>query len=162
MFDEGDGTDSGERAPPPESPPPPLPVCLPRGSPPSPRPLDLFSAASPLLGDTDPPYPATPECLHPSPESRETGDSPHSTPAKLCPSIGEGGSPFLSRQDVSMDAVFDRCDDLFPKWRGRGAATSDRLQHRGQRIPRAPQGLDLGNHSVEPADTEFDSETRQT
>ncbi|XP_075959755.1 short transient receptor potential channel 7b [Anarhichas minor] len=165
MFDEGDEADSGERAHLSESPSPPLPVCLPRGSPSSPRPLDLFSSASPLLGDADPPYLATPECLYPSPENRDPGDSPHSTPPKLYQSIGDTGSPFRSWQDVRTDALFDRCDDPFPKWRGRGAANTDSFQHRGQRLHRAPEGSDHGdhgNHSVEHIDTGFNSESRQT
>ncbi|XP_037637059.1 short transient receptor potential channel 7-like isoform X1 [Sebastes umbrosus] len=157
MFDEGEETDSGERARLSRSPSPPLSVCLPRGSPSSPRPLDLFSSACPLLGDTDPPYLAAPECLHPSPppESREPGDSP-----KFCQSSGgDAGSPFRSqREDVRIDAAYDRCDDPVPKWRGRGAANSESFQHRGQRLS------DHGNHSVEHVehvDTGYNSESRQ-
>ncbi|XP_042349343.1 short transient receptor potential channel 7-like [Plectropomus leopardus] len=164
MSDEGEETDSGERAHLSESPSPPLSVCRPRGSPSSPRPLDIFSSASPLLGDTDPPYLATPECIHASPENREPGFSPHFTPPKFCQSTGDtGGSPVCPRQDVRIDAVYDRCDDPFPKWRGRGAATADRLQHRGQRMHRAPEPSDHGNHfSAEHIDTGFNSESRQT
>ncbi|TNN77735.1 Short transient receptor potential channel 7 [Liparis tanakae] len=147
MFEEGDEADSGERAH--ESPSPPAPV-----RPSSPRPLDLFSSASPLLGDTDPPYLAAPECLYPSPENQEPGDSPHFTPPKLCQSIGDRGSPFPSRQDARTDALFDRCDDLFPKWRGRGAANNDGVQHRGQRLHRTPERSDHGNHSVEHGDAD--------
>lgn len=161
MFDEGEETDSGERPHLSESPSPPLSVCLPRGSPSSPRPLDLFSSASPLLGDTDPPYLATPECLHPSPENRPPGDSPHFTPPKFCHSTGD--SAFLSRQDVRIDEVYDRCDDPLPKWRGRGAANAEHFQHRGQRLPRTPELPDHGNHfSAEHIDTGFNSESRQT
>ncbi|KAG7230328.1 hypothetical protein INR49_024432, partial [Caranx melampygus] len=164
MSDEGEESDSGERAHLSESPSPPLSVCLPRGSPSSQRPLDFFSSASPLLGDTDPPYLASPECLHPSPENREPGDSPHFSPhRKFLRRTGDTGSPFLSGQDLRIDAAYDRYDDPFPKWRGRGAANTERLQHRGQRLHRAPELSDYGNHySVEHLDPEFNSETRQT
>lgn len=164
MSDEGEESDSGERARLSESPSPPLSVCLPRGSPSSQRPLDLFSSASPLLGDTDPPYLASPECLHPSPENREPGDSPHFSPhRKFLQRTGDTGSPFLSGQDVRIDAAYDRYDDPLPKWRGRGAANTERLQHRGQRLHRAAELSDYGNHySMEHLDPEFNSETRQT
>lgn len=169
MSDEGEESDSGERAHVSESPSSPLSVCHPRGSPSIPRPLDLFSSASPLLGDTDPPYLASPECLHPSPENREPGDSPHFTPPKFrqrtgrTGDTGDTGSPFRSRQDVHLDAVYDRYDDPFPKWRGRDAGNAERFQHRGQRLSRAPELSDYGNHySVEHIDTEFNSESRQT
>ncbi|XP_029297432.1 LOW QUALITY PROTEIN: short transient receptor potential channel 7b [Cottoperca gobio] len=158
MFDEGEETDNGERAHLPDSPSPSLSVCLPRGSPSSPRPLDLFSSASPLLGDTDPAYLATPECLHPSPEKRGPGDSPHVTPPKFCQSTGDTGSPFGSRQDVRIDDLYDRYDP-YPKWRGRGAANAERLQHRGQRRDAAPEPSD---HSDEHIHTGFNSDTRQT
>ncbi|GAA6225386.1 short transient receptor potential channel 7-like [Lates japonicus] len=160
MSDEGEESDSGERAHLSGSPSPPLSVCLPRGSPSSQRPLDFFSSASPLLGDTDPPYLASPDCLHASPENREPGDSPHFTPPKFRQRTGDTGSPFRSRQDVRIEAVYD---DPFPKWRGRGAANAERFQHRGQRLQRAPELSDYGNHyTVEHIDTEFNSETRQT
>ncbi|XP_031159011.1 short transient receptor potential channel 7 [Sander lucioperca] len=162
MSDEGEESDNGERAHLSESPSPSLSVRLPRGSPSSPQPLQLFSSASPLLGDTDLPYLATPECLHPSPDYQEPRDSPHFTTPKFCQSTGDTGSPFHSRQDVRIDAVYDRCDDMFPKWRGRGAANAERFQHHGQRLHRAPELPDHGNHSVEHIDTEFKSETRQT
>ena len=162
MSDEGEESDGGERGHLSESPSPTLSVCLPRGgSPSSARPLDLFSSASPLLGDTDPPYLASPECRHPSPENR---DSPHLTPPKLLRGIGDtAGSPLRPRRDVRLDAVYDRCDDPYPKWRGRGGANSERFQHHGQRIHRAPELSDHGNHhSAEHIDTEFNSESRHT
>lgn len=163
MSDEGEETDSGERAHLSESPSPPLSVYPPGGSPPSSRPLDIFSSASPLLGDTDPPYLATPECVHAPPENRELGFSPHFTPPKFCQSTGDIGSPLCSRPDVRIDAVYDHRDDPFPKWRGRGAANAERFQHRGQRLHRAPELSDHGNHfSAEHIDTGFNSETRQT
>ncbi|KAK5864807.1 hypothetical protein PBY51_016019 [Eleginops maclovinus] len=160
MFDEGEENDNGERPRLPESPSPPLTVCLPGGSPSSPRPLDLFSSACPLLGDTDQHYLATPECLHLSPEKR-TGDSPDFSPPKFCQSIGDTDSPFGSRHELRIDDLYDRHDPL-PKWRGRGAANAERLQHRGQRLQRAPELSDHGNHSTEHIDTGFNSETRQT
>uniref|UniRef100_A0A669BSP4 Transient receptor potential cation channel subfamily C member 7 n=1 Tax=Oreochromis niloticus TaxID=8128 RepID=A0A669BSP4_ORENI len=163
MCDEGEESDSGERGHLSESPSSPLSLRLPRGSPSSPRPLDLFSSASPLLGDTDPPYLASPECLHPSPEYQETGGSTHFTPPKFPQRTGDTGSPFLSRPGIHIDAVYDQYDDPFPKWRGRGAANAERFQHRGQRLHRAPELSDYGNHyTVEHIDTEFNSETRQT
>ncbi|XP_030595155.1 short transient receptor potential channel 7b isoform X2 [Archocentrus centrarchus] len=163
MCDEGEESDSGERGHLSESPSSPLSLRLPRGSPSSSRPLDLFSSASPLLGDTDPPYLASPECLHPSPEYQEVGDSTHFTPPKFHHRTGDTGSPLLSLPGVHVDAVYDQYDDPFPKCRVRGAATAERFQHRGQRLHRAPELSDYGNHySVEHIDTEFNSETRQT
>ncbi|CAJ1058671.1 short transient receptor potential channel 7 isoform X1 [Xyrichtys novacula] len=160
MSDEGEESDSGERGHPSDSPSPPLSVCLPRESPSSPRPLDLFSSASPLLGDTDPPYLASPECLHPSPENQE---SPHLSTPKFQQTTGDTGSALRSGHDVRVDAVYDRYDDPFPKWRGRGAANAERFQHRGQRLQRAPECSDQGNHySFDHIDTEFHSESRQT
>lgn len=163
MSDEGEESDSGERPRLSGSSSPPMTVGVPRGSPTSQRPLNLFSSASPLLGDTDPPYLASPECLHPSIENRDPGDSLHFTPPKLRQRIGDTGSPFRSQPDVRIDAVHDCYDDPFPKWRGRGAATTGRFQHHGQRLQPAPELSDFGNHfSVEPIDTELNSETRQT
>ncbi|XP_033948018.1 short transient receptor potential channel 7b [Pseudochaenichthys georgianus] len=161
MFDEAEETDNGERARLPESPSPPLTVCLPGGSPSSPQPLELFSSACPLLGDTDPPYLATPECLHLSAEKLGPGDSPHYSPPKFCWRTGDTDSPFSSRQEVRIDDLYDRHDPL-PKWRGRGAANAERLQHRGQRQHGAPELSDHGNHSTELIDTGFNSDTRQT
>ncbi|KAI3351734.1 hypothetical protein L3Q82_020567, partial [Scortum barcoo] len=163
MCDEGEESDSGERGRLSESPSPPLSVRLPRGSPPSPRRLDLFSSASPLLGDTDPPYLASPECLHPSPENRENRDSPRLTPPKFHQDSGDAGSPFPPRLDARLDAACDHYDDPFPKWRGRGTANAERFQHRGQRLHRAPELSEHGNHfSVEHIAPEFNSDTRQT
>lgn len=162
MSDEAEESDSGERPRLSESSSPPLSVCLPRGSPTSQRPLNIFSSASPLLGDTDPPYLASPECLHPSIEDREAADSVHFTPPKLRQRVGDSGSPFRSQPDVRIDAVHDCYDEPFPKWRGRGAATAERLQHRGQRLSPAPQLSDHGNHcSVEHIDAEVNSDSRQ-
>lgn len=162
MSDEAEESDSGERGHLSESPSPPLSICLPRGSPSSPRPLDLFSSASPLLGDTDPPYLASPECLHPSPESPEPGDSPHLTAPKF-QGTGDTGSPFRSRYGVRIDAACDHYDEPFPKWRGRGAVNAELVQHRGQRLQRTPELSGHGNHySVEHVDTEFNSDNRQT
>lgn len=157
MSDEGDESDSGERGQISGSPSPTPSVCLPPGSPSSRRPLDLFSSASPLLGDTDPPYLASPQCLHASPEDRDS-------PCISTPKFQQGtGSPFRSRHDVRVDAVYDRYDDSFPKWRGRGAANAERFQHRGQRLQPAPERTDQGNHfSADHIDTEFNSESRQT
>ncbi|KAI4819138.1 hypothetical protein KUCAC02_004415 [Chaenocephalus aceratus] len=160
MFDEAEETDNGERARLPVSPSPPLTVCLPGGSPSSPQPLELFSSACPLLGDTDPPYLATPECLHLSAEKLGHGDSPHYSPPKFCWRTGDTDSPFSSRQEVRIDDLYDRHDPL-PKWRGRGAANAERLQHRGQRQHGAPELSDHGNHSTELIDTGFNSDTRQ-
>ncbi len=162
MSEEGEESDSGERGHLSESPSPPLSVCLHRESPSSSRPLDLFSSASPLLGDTDPPYLASPECLHASSEDREPDSSPHNTPPKFHHGTEDTGSSFASRRDVRVDAAFDRYDEPFPKWRGRGSANPVRFQHRGQRLRRAPELSDQENHfSAEHIDTEFNSETRQ-
>lgn len=155
MCDEGEESDSGGRAHLSQSPSPPLSVGLPRGSPSSPRPPDLFSSACPLLGDTDLPYVASPECLHTSPEEREVGDSAHSTPPKFRQRTGDTGSPFLLRPDVRVDVLYDHYNDPFPKWRGRGATNAERFQHRGQRLHRAPELPDYGNHyPVEHIDTD--------
>lgn len=161
MSDEGEESDSGERARRSESPSPPLSVCPPRGSPASPRPLDLFSSASPLLEDTDPPYLASSECLNASTDHRGPGDSPHFTPPKFRQRTGD--SPFRSRQYLRIDPACDHHDDPVPTWRGRGAGNMERFQHRGQRRHRSPELPDYGNHHpVENIDTEFKSETRQT
>ena len=163
MCDEGEESDNGERARLSESPSPPLSVSLPRGSPSSPRPLDIFSSASPLLGDTDPPYLASSECLRPSLENRELGGSTHFTPPKFRQRTGETSSPFCSRPDVRIDVGSDHYDGPLPKWRGRGAGTAERFQHRGQRLQQTPELSNYGNHySVEHIDTEFNSETRQS
>lgn len=163
MSDGGEESDSGERGHLSESSSPPLSLCVPRESPSTARPLHLFSSASPLLGDTDPPYLASPECLYTSPENREPGDSPHLTPPKFHQGTEDTGSPFRSRRNVRLDAVYDGYDDPFPKWRGRGAAKAERFQHRGQRLHRAPELSDRENHDfAERIDTEFNSETRQT
>lgn len=163
MSDEGEGSDGGEGA----RPSAPPSARLPRGSPSTQRPLDLFSSASPLLGDTDPPYLASPESLRQSPERREPGGSARLTPPKLLRSPGDAGSPCRGRRGARTDAGCDGGGDPLPKWRGRGAADAERLQHRGQRLHRAPELpelSDLGNHhhSAEHADPEFTSETRQT
>uniref|UniRef100_A0A3P9L214 Transient receptor potential cation channel, subfamily C, member 7b n=1 Tax=Oryzias latipes TaxID=8090 RepID=A0A3P9L214_ORYLA len=161
MCDEGEESDSGERAHLSESPSLPLAVIFPRGSPSSPRPLDLFSSASPLLGDTDPPYLASSECLHLSPENLELGVSTRFTPPKFHQSTEGAGSPL--RPDSWRDVGYDHYDAPVPKWKGRGAESSERLQHRGQRPQQAPELQDYGNHcSTELRDTEFDSETRQS
>ncbi|KAG8004032.1 Short transient receptor potential channel 7 [Nibea albiflora] len=114
----------------------------------------------PLLGDTDTSYLASPECLHPSPEKRVPRGSPHLTPPKFLQGTGDTGSPLLSRQDVGIEAVYDRSDEPFPKWRGRGAANTERFQYRGQKLPRAAEQPDQGNHYSEHIDTETNSETR--
>lgn len=162
MSDEGEEGDSGEKGHLSESPSPPPSVCLSRESPSSPRILNLFSSASPLLGDTDPSYHASPECLHPSPENQVPRGSPHLTPPKFLEGTGDTGSPFLSRHDVGIEALYDRSDVPFPKWRGRGAANAERLQYRGQKPHRAAEQPDQGNHYSEHIDTETNSESRPT
>ncbi|KAK5623387.1 Short transient receptor putative channel 7, partial [Crenichthys baileyi] len=163
MSDEGEENEGGGRAHLSESPSPPLSVSLPRGSPSSSRPLDFFSSASPLLGDSDPPFLASSECLDPSPESRELGGSTHFTPPKFCQHAADSGCIFRSRPDVRIDVGYEQRDDPFPMWRGRGAESTERLQHRGQRPHRAPELSDYANHfSAEHIDTEFSSDTRQS
>ncbi|CAN9514987.1 unnamed protein product [Ophioblennius macclurei] len=179
MCDEAEESDGGgERARLSDSPSPPLSVSLPRGSPSSPRPLDLFSSASPLLGDTDPPYLASHECLHASPEEREPEVSTRFASPKFPRRTVDPGSPPYSRSDVRVDEAHDYLqhhqqhhqhhqhhhDDPVPKWRGRGgAATAERFQHRGQRLQRAPELSDHGNHfSAEHIDSDFNSESRQS
>lgn len=163
MSDEGEESDSGDRGHPSESPSPPLTVCAPRESHSPARPLDLFSSASPLLGNTDPPYHASPECLHPSPEKRAPGECPHLTPPKFCRGADDICSPFRLRRNVRLDAACDRYDDPLAKWRGRGAANAERFQHRGEGLHRAPELPDRENHySAEHVDAEFKSDSRQT
>lgn len=162
MSDEGEDSDCGERGHlSSTSPSPPLSVCLPRESPSSARPLDLFSSASPLLGDTDPPYLASPECLHASPERLLAQLTPVKLQQQSAEEEEKSGSPLLLRRDVRLDALYD---EPFPKWRGRGAATSEhRLQHRGQRLRRAPELPEQGNHySADTIEPEYNSEPRQT
>ncbi|KAF7647671.1 hypothetical protein LDENG_00168600 [Lucifuga dentata] len=160
MSDEGEESDSGERAHLSGSPSPPLSVCPPEGSPSSPRPLDLCSSTSPLLVDTDPPCRSTPACIHPSPETGEQVDSPKFTPPNFNQRTGDTGSAFRLREDLRLDAVHVCYDESFPKWRG-GAAKADRFQHHGQRLHRAPELSDYGNHcSSESINPEFNSETR--
>ncbi|XP_037531212.1 short transient receptor potential channel 7-like [Nematolebias whitei] len=160
MSDAGDGSDGGGRAHLSESPSPPLSVSVPRGLPSSPRPLDLFSSASPLLGDTDPPYLASSECLHATPESRDLEGSTHFTP-NFRPLAADTVPTFLSRTDVRVDAGHD--DDPIPKWSGRSSASTEHLQHRGQRQHRTSELLEHGNHcTTEHLHTEFNSDTRQS
>lgn len=162
MSDEGEESDSGERGHLSESPSPPLSVCVPRESPSPVRPLDLFSSASPLLGDTDPPYLASPEILHVSPGNRTPVDSSLLTPPKFHLCTEDTGYPFRSRRNVRLDAVYDRYNDPFPMWRGRGAENADRFQHQGQGPPHASELPDNKNHSsVGHIDGEFNSESRQ-
>ncbi|XP_055015296.1 short transient receptor potential channel 7 isoform X1 [Boleophthalmus pectinirostris] len=162
MSDEGEESDGG-RARLSESPSSPRSLSHPRGSPSSPRPLDLCSSASPLLGDTDPPYLASPECLNPSLESKDPDYSTQFTPPKFHQSTDDTSCPIASRQDVRLNAVYDHYDDPFPKWRGRGAANAERFQHRGQRLHRGPELSDYGNHyGGEQIDTDFRTESRQT
>lgn len=163
MSDEGEDSDCGERGHLSETPSPPLSLSVPRESPCSARPLELFSSASPLLAHTDTPYLASTECLHTSPETRQRGDCPHFAPLKFQQGTEAASSPLRSRRNVRLEAACDRCDDPSAKWRGRGAATAVRFQHRGQGLSRA-QGLpDHDNHHF-PAhvDAEFNSQTRQT
>lgn len=157
MSDEGEESDSRERGHLSESPSPPLSVCVPRESPSPVRPLDLFSSASPLLGDTDPPYLASPEILHVSPGNRTPVDCSLLTPPKFHLCTEDAGYPFRSRRNVRLEAVYDRYNDPFPKWRGRGAENADHFQHQGQGLHHASELPDDKNH----IDAEFNSESRQ-
>lgn len=160
MSDEGEESDGGDRGHPSESPSPPLPVSVPRESRSPARPLDLFSSASPLLGDTDPPYLASPECLHPSTENVSPGECAHITATKLCRGTEDVCSPFRLRRNVRLDAVYGHYDEPLAKWRGRG---TERFQNRGEGLRQAPEHLDRENHySAENIDTEFTSDSRQT
>lgn len=158
MSDEGDESDSGGRGHLSESPSSPLSGCVPRDSPSSARPLDLFSSASPLLGDTDPPYLASPECLQASPESRTPGDTPRPSPSKFLQDTEDAGSPIRLRRNVLLDAGYGHCDDPFPKWRGQRAANAERFQHRGQGFHRAPLLQDQRNHYSAEHISEFGSD----
>ncbi|XP_008418486.1 short transient receptor potential channel 7b [Poecilia reticulata] len=163
MSDGGEESDGGGRAHLSESPSPPLSVSLPRGSPSTSRPLDFFSSASPLLGESDPPFLASSECLHPSPETRELGGSTHFTPPKFRQRAVDSGCTSRSRPDVRIDVGHEQHDDPLPIWRGRGAESTERLQHRGQRLYRAPELSEYGNHfSAEHIETEFSSDSRQS
>ncbi|XP_068596283.1 short transient receptor potential channel 7b [Brachionichthys hirsutus] len=159
MSDEGEESDSGERGHRSESPSPPPSVCAPQESPSSDRTLDLFSSASPLLEATDPPCLASPERLYASREDQGTRESQHFTPPKFKQGTKDNGSPFRSWR---MDAVYDRNDDPFPKWRGRRAANAERLQSGGE-MHRTTELSDKENHfSAVPVDPEFNSQSRQT
>lgn len=158
MSDEGEESDSGERARLSESPSPALSARHPAGSPSSPRPLDLRSSTELLLGDTDPPYLAPPDCLDPSLETGELVDSPTFTLPKFAQRTADRGPAYRRRQDPRADAGRDRTDEPLPEWRGDAA---ERFQHHGQRLHRAP---DLPDHrhdcSPEYVDPEFNSQTR--
>ncbi|XP_029917136.1 short transient receptor potential channel 7b isoform X2 [Myripristis murdjan] len=160
MSDEGEESDSGERAHFSETPSPPLSVGPPGGSPSPPRPLDFCSSTSPLLGDPETPYLASPERLCTSPERTIPGDSPHLTPPKLHHLSGDAGSPFRRRGDARLVAVDGLYDEPLPKRRGRDAALADRSQHRGQRLRRTPELSDYGNHYSDQLDSELNSEAR--
>ncbi|XP_023183946.1 short transient receptor potential channel 7 isoform X2 [Xiphophorus maculatus] len=163
MSDRGEESDGGGRAHLSESPSPPLSVSLPRGSPSTSRPLDFFSSASPLLGESDPPFLTSSECLNPSPGTRELGGSPHFTPPKFRQRAVDSGCTSRSRPDVGIDVGHEQHDDPLPIWRGRGAESTERLQHRGQRLYRAPELSEYGNHfSAEHIETEFSSDSRQS
>ncbi|XP_038161064.1 short transient receptor potential channel 7-like [Cyprinodon tularosa] len=162
MSDAGEESEGGRRAHLSESSSPPLSVGLPRESPSS-RPLDLFSSASPLLGESDPPFLSSSECLHTSPGGRDLGGSTHFTPPKFRQPDLDTGCISRSRPDLRTDVEYEEHDVQLPMWRGRGAESTERLQHRGQRLHRAPELPDLGNHfSAEHIDTEFSSDTRQS
>lgn len=163
MSDGGEESDGGGGAHLSESPSPTLSVSLPRGSPSSSRPLSFFSSASPLLGESEPPFLAPSECLHPSPGSRELGGSAHFTPPKFRQRAVDSVCTSRSRPDLRLDVGCEEHDDPLPMWRGRGAESTERLQHRGQRPYRAPELSDYGNHfSAEHIETEFSSDTRQS
>lgn len=153
MSDEGEESDGGDRGHPSEPPSPPLPASLPGEARSPARPLDLFSSASPLLGDTDPPYLASPECLHPSPENLSPGERAHTTATRLCRGTEDVRSPFRLRRNVRLDAAYGHYDEPLAMWRGRGT----------ERPRQAPELLDRENHySAEHIDTEFTSDNRQT
>uniref|UniRef100_A0A674N7J1 Transient receptor potential cation channel subfamily C member 7 n=1 Tax=Takifugu rubripes TaxID=31033 RepID=A0A674N7J1_TAKRU len=158
MSDEGDETDSGERGHLSESPSPPLSLCVPRDSPSLARPLDLFSSASPLLGDIDPPYLASPECLHASPENQTPRDIPHLSPTKFLQDTEDVVSPIRPRRNVRLDAGYGHYDDPFPKWRGRRSANAERFQHREQGFHQAPGVQEQRNHYSAEHIPEFSSD----
>lgn len=163
MSDRGEESDGVGRAHLSESPSPPLSVSLPRGSPSTSRPLDFFSSASPLLRESDPPFLTSSECLHPSPGTRELGGSLHFTPPKFRQRAVDSGCTSRSRPDVRIDVGHEQHDDPLPIWKGRGAESTERLQHRGQRLYRAPELSEYGNHfSAEHIETEFSSDSRQS
>ncbi|KAM9794960.1 short transient receptor potential channel 7b [Neosynchiropus ocellatus] len=158
MSDEGEEGEGAHRS---DSSSPPALERLPRGSPSSPPLLDVFSSASPLLGDTDRPYLASLECLQPSSETPEEKNSPHLTPPKLLQSSEDCGSTLRLTRDVSSDAVGDHQHDPLPKWRGRGARNAERFQHPGKRL--CPELQDYGNHHpVEHVDPLLNSDSRQS
>ncbi|XP_019739991.1 short transient receptor potential channel 7b [Hippocampus comes] len=155
MSDEGEESDGGEKERRSASPSPPL--CLPRGSPSCRRPLDLFSSSSPLLEDTDPPYLASSDCLHSSPEDRVLAESPHPTPPKFRNHTGD--SPRLY---AHLDVLCEHNDEPLPPWKGCGPGNDADLQHRGQRAQRVPQPPDCGNHHAnEHMSTDLNSDSRQ-
>ncbi|XP_034036814.1 short transient receptor potential channel 7-like [Thalassophryne amazonica] len=163
MSDDGEESDGGDRARVSESPSPPPSVCPPGGPLSSLRPRDLCSSTSPLLGDTDPPFLASPDCLHASLENLDQGKPPHLTPPES--RQRQGDTCFVSRQDARLEAAHNRYDDdPLPKWReGVAAAPADRFQHDGQ-LRRAAELSDCENHFTEPVHIEPkpSSESRQT
>lgn len=152
MSDEGEESDGGEKERRSASPSPSL--CLPRGSPSCRRPLDLFSSSSPLLEDTDPPYLASPDCLHSSPEDRDLAQATHPTPPKFRNHSGDS-----TRLYAHLDVLCEQKDEPLPPWKGLGPGNDADLQHRGQRTQRVPQPPDFGNHHAN-EHTSTDSDSR--
>ncbi|XP_061755779.1 short transient receptor potential channel 7-like isoform X2 [Nerophis ophidion] len=151
-----DEQEEGERRPQPPSPP----SCLPGGSPSCRRPLDLFSSASPLLEDTEPPYLASPDCLHSSPDTRGRRDSTGATPPKFLQSAGD--SPGSWRHGTHLAVVCGRYEEPLPAWKGRSPESAGSLQHRGQKGERASESPGCGNHHAdEHLDPDLSSDTRQ-
>ena len=136
-------SDSAELAQLTDSPPSPL-QPFPPGAALSPLPPDLSSTA-PELRD---PAPASPVCLHASPERCKSGDSPRFTPPKFSQRLTDTGSLFRQRQNARLAAVAVLKDAPFTK-QNRGDAVSPgsgTFQHRGQRLACGQDSADHGNH----------------
>ncbi|KAL0974069.1 hypothetical protein UPYG_G00214970 [Umbra pygmaea] len=140
MSDEGEESENGSLA---------QVGCSPSPSPPgtpgthSPPPSADLSSSPPVLQNTSS---APQDCIRPSPELSEPGDSPRFTPPKFTQRLTKTGSQFRKRQNVRLATAADkRHDALSPKYRG-DEDTSATFQDRGQRLPRGQYPEEFRNH----------------
>uniref|UniRef100_A0AAY5L1V5 Transient receptor ion channel domain-containing protein n=1 Tax=Esox lucius TaxID=8010 RepID=A0AAY5L1V5_ESOLU len=140
MSDEGEESDSSSSS---------QLRCSPSPSPPGtpethfrPLPSD-FSSSPPVLRD---PSSGNQECLHPSPEISDPGDSPSFTPLKFTQRFTKTGSQFRQRQNARLAAAADNGRDAPSPKNGGDKDTSATFQDRRERLPRGQCSEDFGNH----------------